>query len=265
MSINIATPSKLNEDLLRQAKCRLLKMHYEAGVGHIGGNLSVLDSLTLIFIEYLIDEAKVVLSKGHGAGALYIALWTVGVLSDDDLNTFHCDGTKLPGHPPSFGYQNIPFATGSLGHGLSLASGLALGKKFSNKSDRVFCITSDGEWQEGSTWEALIFASHNKLNNMTVLIDKNGLQGFGSTGQVASMNKLEDRLSSFDIDVVCVNGHDLHAIRNALNKKQNRLTIIILETVKGKGISFMENKMEWHYLPLTQADYKQAIQELSVF
>ena len=265
MTIEVIKPSKLTAETFRRAKLRLLKMHYDAGVGHIGGNLSVLDALILIFIEYVQEEAKVVLSKGHAAGALYIALWTVGLVGDEDLNTFHLDGTRLPGHPPSTGLPNIPFATGSLGHGLSLACGLALGKRFANKTDRVFCITSDGEWQEGSTWEAFIFACHNRLNNLTVLIDKNNLQGFGSTDEVASMEALSKRMAGFDVEIFCINGHDHHAIRGALENSRNKFSIIVLETTKGNGISFMENKMEWHYLPLTSSQYQQAVREVDAF
>lgn len=154
-------------------------MHFEARVGHIGGNLSSLDAMLVVFHEFLSDLDSFVLSKGHSAGALYTALWSVGRLTDADLDSFHREGTLLAGHPPASGLPDIPFATGSLGHGLSLAAGTALAWKLQDKSGRVFCLTSDGEWQEGSTWEALIFASHHKLDNLTVLIDHNGLQGFG--------------------------------------------------------------------------------------
>lgn len=251
--------------LLRsRARQRLLQMHFDSGVGHIGGNLSALDAMLVTFHCHLRLGDRFVLSKGHSAGALYIALWSLGQLSDADLLTFHQDGTLLAGHPPAFGIGAIAFATGSLGHGLSLAAGTALAFRFQGSNARVVCMTSDGEWQEGSTWEALIFASHHKLSNLTVLIDHNELQGFGSTAEVASMSPLWNRLEGFDIDMQLVDGHDSAAIEAALvfAASGQRLQIIVLKTVKGHGVSFMQNRMEWHYLPMTPSQFEQAKQDL---
>lgn len=254
--------SKLDTKCLSVIRKRLIRMHYESGVGHIGGNLSSIDALALLFNEYMADGDRFVLSKGHSAGALYTALWSAGKLKDEDLATFHRDGTLLAGHPPASGIDEILFATGSLGHGLSLAAGTALAMRFQGAAGHTYCLTSDGEWQEGSTWEALIFAAHRRLENLTVLIDHNGLQGFGRTGEIASMFPLHERLNGFDIDMHVVSGHDLDAMREVLDATTDRLKIVVLETVKGKGISFMENRMEWHYLPLKEADYRQALGEL---
>ncbi len=259
---------KLTFDTLLAAKKRLLRMHFESGVGHIGGNLSALDAMLLLFHEFIGSQDRFILSKGHSAGALYVSLWSKGILDDDELRLFHKDGTRLAGHPPASGIAEIPFATGSLGHGLSLAAGTALARRFSNHSGHTYCMTSDGEWQEGSTWEALIFLNHHQLSNLTVLIDQNRLQGFGSTDKVASMLPLQERLSGFDIDVLSVPGHDLDEIRAALLRprvpEDQRPRFLILETVKGHGVPFMENKMEWHYLPLNEEMYIQAITELDV-
>ena len=244
------------------ARKRLLLMHFESGVGHIGGNLSALDTMLVVFNEFLDSSDEFILSKGHSAGALYIALWSVGILKDTDLQQFHKDNTLLAGHPPAMGIPDIPFATGSLGHGLSLAAGTALGFKLNANDAKVICMTSDGEWQEGSTWEALIFANHHNLDNLTILVDHNNLQGFGSTHEIASMSPLWARLKGFDVDMNVIDGHDPCAIRRALATEQNRLRIIVLRTVKGRGISFLENRMESHYLPLTDAQFHQAILEL---
>lgn len=244
------------------ARKRLLRMHFEAGVGHIGGNLSALDAMLIVFHEYLAEQDKFVLSKGHSAGALYTTLWSAGRLKDDDLNRFHQDNTLLSGHPPVRGIDDILFATGSLGHGLSLAAGTALAFKLKNSDAQVICLTSDGEWQEGSTWEALIFACHRRLDNLTVLIDHNNLQGFGSTTEVASMAPLWDRLQGFDIELQNIDGHDPEAIRDALSRPTDRPRFIVLRTVKGRGVSFMENRMEWHYLPLNEEQYHAAIDEI---
>lgn len=253
---------KLVGNDLTIARKRLLQMHYESGVGHIGGNLSALDAVLLVFHEYIEPGERFILSKGHAAGALYIALWSVGRLKDADLNQFHKDGTLLAGHPPAFGLEDIPFATGSLGHGLSLAAGTALAYRLQGRNKRVYCLMSDGEWQEGSTWEALIFACHHRLDNLAVLIDHNNLQGFGTTTDVASMSPIWDKLRGFEIQMECVDGHDLQAIRDVLDAPANRLRVIVLKTTKGRGVSFMENRMEWHYLPLKQEQYLQAIKEV---
>lgn len=251
-------PTMLTPDLLATARSRLLQMHHASGVGHIGGNLSALDATLLVFHEFMQPRDAFVLSKGHSAGALYTALWSVGRLSDADLQTFHKDGTLLAGHPPAQGIEDILFATGSLGHGLSLAAGTALAWRLQGRSGHVFCLTSDGEWQEGSTWEGLIFAQHHRLSNLTVLVDHNNLQGFGATAEVASMSPLWERVRGFDVDMEMLDGHDLAAMRAALSRGSDRTRLLMLRTVKGHGVDFMENRMEWHYLPLDAEKHARA-------
>ena len=172
-------------------------MHFESGVGHIGGNLSCIDILIVLFHKLISSKDKFILSKGHSAGALYVALWSIGILKDSDLNTFHQDDTLLAGHPLPNKIKNISFATGSLGHGLSLSAGIAMSKKIKATKGQVFCLTSDGEWQEGSTWEALIFSCHHNLDNLTIIVDHNNLQGFGSTNDIASMSPLNKIMNGF--------------------------------------------------------------------
>jgi transketolase len=258
----LLSPIRLTPELVKAARKRLVTMHYKARVGHIGGNLSSLDAMLVAFHDVLSDSDRFILSKGHAAGALYSSLWSIGRLTDADLDTFHKDGTLLAGHPPCEGIPDIPFATGSLGHGLSLAAGTAMGWKLQNQTGRVLCLTSDGEWQEGSTWEALIFACHHRLNNMTVMIDHNRLQGFGSTDEVASMAPLWERVSGYAADITIVDGHDTQAIKAALDKPCDRPHLVFLKTIKGHGVSFMADKMEWHYLPLNDAQYQAALAEL---
>jgi transketolase len=248
----------VTEDFVRQAKLRLLKMHYASGVGHIGGNLSALDAMLMIFHECLTDDDRFILSKGHSAGALYICLWTLGLISEAELESFHKENTLLAGHPPAGGLPLLDFATGSLGHGLSLAAGTALAMRFKGTLGNVFCLTSDGEWQEGSTWEAVIFASHQRLSNLVVMVDQNGLQGFGTTQGVASMSSLAKKIEGFGIDLQNVNGHSLPELRKALSRARTGPLVVVMETIKGKGVSFMENQMEWHYRPLTASLYDQA-------
>ncbi len=253
----------LTKQQARRAKRRLLQMHFESRVGHIGGNLSCLDILLTLYHTVLSDDDQFVLSKGHAAGALYVTLWSLGRLTESDLSTFHKENTLLSGHPPASGIEDIPFATGSLGHGLGLSSGLALGKMFSKASGRVFCLTSDGEWNEGSTWESLIFARHHHLSNLTVIIDANGLQGFGTTSEVADLSPLSDKFSGFGLKTLEVDGHDSAAINEALlSSSSDGPLMIIARTTKGCGVSFMENKLGWHYLPMNAEQYDTACREV---
>jgi len=249
--------------IVRKSRMRLLKMHFESGVGHIGGNLSSLDVLVCLYHSVLEDCDAFVLSKGHAAGALYTTLWSLGRLSDEDLQKFHKDGTKLSGHPPVGWMPEILFATGSLGHGLSLANGYALGKRLKGEPGRTFCMLSDGEWNEGSNWEALIFAVHQKLDQLTLILDYNKLQGFGTTQEVADLEPFADKFRAFGCAVTEINGHNLEEIVKALSLKTLQPHVIIAHTIKGHGVSFMENQMQWHYLPMTAAQYEQALEEVS--
>jgi transketolase len=249
------------EHLARRSRLRLLRMHFESGVGHIGGNLSALDLLLCLHHDIMRPGDQFVLSKGHAAGALYVTLWTLGRLSDDDLKQFHRDNTRLSGHPPTHGIDDIPFATGSLGHGVSLAAGLALAKQLRGEPGRVFCLTSDGEWNEGSCWEALIFARHHQLQNLTILVDHNGLQGFGSTREVADLHPLADKFRAFRVHTRKIDGHNPRALRESLAARVGP-NVVVADTLKGCGVSFMEGRMEWHYLPLSEAQYLQAVEEI---
>ena len=252
----------LTPELLLKAKLRLLQMHYESRVGHIGGNLSCFDILMAIYHNVLGPHDRFVLSKGHSAGALYVTLWSLGLLSDADLQTFHKDGTRLSGHPPVQGIPEIPFATGSLGHGVSLAAGLALAKKLKGEKGRLYCLTSDGEWNEGSNWEALIFAGQHRLN-VTIVVDLNGLQGFGKTSDIADLEPLADKFRAFRWNTIEVDGHDLKAVTVALEHDGSGPTVIVAKTKKGHGVSFMEGAFEWHYLPLSEESYRKAVEQLT--
>jgi transketolase len=250
------------DQLIQRSKRRLLQMHFESGVGHIGGNLSCLDALMVLHHRTLNKDDTFILAKGHAAGSIYVTLWSKGLLKDEDLKLFHKDSTKLSGHPAPNWMEEITFATGSLGHGFPLAAGMALGKKLKKEPGRVFCLTSDGEWQEGSNWEALIFTVHHRLPSLTLLIDANGLQGFGATQEISSLEPLGEKLKAFGMAVEEIDGHDLEAMEKTFNKNVPGPRAIILKTRKGNGVSFMENKMEWHYLPLTEPQYRQALAEI---
>jgi len=249
---------------LRDTKLRMLKMHYDAQVGHLGSNLSCIDAIMTIYHHALKDQDQFILSKGHSAGALYSTLWSLGKISEETLSTFAQDGTSIPGHPSGKNIPGLLFPTGSLGHGLSLSAGLALSKKFKKEKGLVFCFCSDGEFQEGSTWEGIIFSAHNKLDNLILMIDQNCLQGFGTTNETVSFADLTSRLASFDTEVQNIDGHCPEEILLSLSKiKKNKLNILILNTIKGKGLH-NENKLECHYLPISSAEYMQAVKKISV-
>jgi transketolase len=254
---------RLSGDDLNRARRRLLEMHYRARVGHLGGNLSCIDAMMLVHHELMVPHDRFILSKGHSAGALYVTLWSLGLLSDEDLGRFHQDDTLLGGHPPTKGIPQIHFATGSLGHGLSLAAGLALATRLQHTNRHVFCLTSDGEWQEGSTLEALIFVAHRGLNNLTILVDHNGQQGFGSTKGVASMDPLNERLAGFGIETRVCDGHDLEGMRAALAPSNRGPLMVILNTIKGRGVAEVAGRMESHYLPLSAEQYARAVEHFS--
>ena len=253
--------SLTRQDVCR-AKLRLLEMHREAGVGHIGGNLSALEILLCLHHDVMEKDDVFVLSKGHAAGALYISLWTLGRLTDEDLRSFHQDNTLLSAHPPAAGLPDVPFATGSLGHGLPLCCGLALARTLGGRKGRVYCLSSDGEWNEGSNWEALIFARQQKLHNITLIVDLNGLQGFGTTAEVADLHPLSRKFADFGWHIDEVDGHDTKALTEVLRVTSDRPRVVIAKTIKGNGVSFMANRMEWHYLPLKTELYEQAVQEV---
>jgi len=260
--MNSSDPTIDSAERARAARLRLLRMHHAAGVGHIGGNLSALDALLVLHHNVLRPEDRFILAKGHAAGALYVTLWSVGELRDEELDTFHADGSKLSGHPSAGWTQGIPFATGSLGHGLPVSAGLALARKLEGRPGRVYCLCSDGEWQAGSNWEALIFAARQALEALVILVDVNGLQGFGSTAEVGGIANLAERFDAFGVPAVRCDGHDPVALEAALADPTPGPRAVLLETVKGKGVSFMEDRLEWHYLPLDDALLAQACAEV---
>jgi transketolase len=208
-----------------------------------------------------------ILSKGHAAAALYTTLSLSGRLPEAELGSFYKDGTLLAAHPPCGGaIQAIPFGTGSLGHGLGLACGIALSLILTGKSLKIFSVLSDGDCNEGSTWEAALFASHQKLSALTVILDLNGLQGLGHTRDILNLEPIVDKWKSFGFAVaVADNGNDFSHLIRAHEAVQNSAgpRCVIARTVKGHGISYMANRFEWHYLPMKDDDYAQALCDIA--
>ncbi|MDR2437077.1 MAG: hypothetical protein LBD17_03295, partial [Endomicrobium sp.] len=202
------------------------------------------------------------LSKGHAAGAWYTTLWSSGLISDKILSSFCQEGTILPGHPSGQIIPGLLFPTGSLGHGPSLSAGLCVALKYKKNHGRVFCLCSEGDWQEGSSWEALNFACHHKLGNLIIILDHNKLQAFGSTKEVMGITDYSRRFSGFEASVSTINGHNPAAILNALSEPLTDIPkVIIMNTVKGYLLHF-EGRLESHYLPLTKEDYDYALQQI---
>lgn len=219
------------------------------------------------FCSWMIPDEEFVLSKGHAAAVLYACLAEVGKISPADCETFYHDGTLLPAHPPAGKLPGIAFATGSLGHGLSLAAGLALGNRLRGKEqERVFCLCSDGELDEGSTWEAILFSAHQRLGNLVCLIDRNHIQGFGRTEEVLRLEPLAAKFSAFGWEVIQVEGNSLSALfglRDALKPRPDATPrVVIATTQKGHGMLTLQNTVDCHYLPLTNEDYDQLIKAI---
>jgi len=254
--------------LQRDLRLKILELYYKADAGHIGCSLSCIDLLIGSMILNKKKEEDFILSKGHAALALYVALNYMGEISDEELNTFYEDGTKLPAHPVEGHFKSIPFALGSLGHGFPIGAGIAHANKL-NSADSLFTyvLMSDGETNEGTTWEAMHFAVMHKLDNLIVMIDKNGLQGFGQTQDILGDTADGKKWFAAGFDVYEINGHDINeidrTIKTAQSYKNGKPKVLIAHTVKGKGVSYMENKMEWHYLPMNATQLKLARQEVA--
>jgi len=252
--------SRVNEleEIARRVRVHIVKSTHEAGSGHPGGSLSATDILTALYFEIMDhrpDEPdwpkrdRVVLSKGHAAPALYGVLAESGYFPVDELMTLRKLGSRLQGHPHVRATPGVDASTGSLGQGLSIASGMALAAKLDRESYRVFAICGDGEIQAGQIWEAAMFASHNKLDNLIVFLDRNKLQIDGSTEEVMSIEPIISKWNSFGWHVLEINGHDMDQIVDAVNRAEEihgEPTIVVSHTIKGKGVPFMEGSLAFH-------------------
>lgn len=253
------------QDIRQRCADQLLQLYKKANAGHIGSSLSCLEILVELCFRRMKPEDILILSKGHAAGALYTTLSLSGRMPEASLDSFYQDGTLLAAHPPCSGQiAAIPFGTGSLGHGLGLASGIALAQRFTGKQQHVFAVLSDGDCNEGSTWEAALFAAHHKLSALTVMIDLNGLQGIGYTKDILNLEPIADKWKAFGFTVaVAENGNDFASLIQAHDSLQNAPgpRCLIAKTVKGHGVSYMQDRMEWHYLPMKDDQFDQALRE----
>jgi len=245
-------------------------MTHHSGASHIGSCFSVLDIVSVLYssnfdicLENWKDNKsnRVILSKGHAIAALYAALATKGFFPIGQLDNYCKNGSMLGGHPNHL-VPGVELSTGSLGHGLPYATGIALAKKKLGYGGQVFVIMSDGELDEGTTWESALFAQHNNLCNLTVIVDRNFLQSLESTESTLSLEPLDEKFRSFNWKVETIDGHDHIKLINVLSKTQSKPKLIIAETIKGKGVSFMENEVKWHYKSPNQEEFEKAVKEI---
>ena len=243
-----------------------------AHIGHIGSALSIADILGALYAEVLRhpgsddpDRDRFVLSKGHAALALYAALHAGGSMDEEKLNSFAADGSELGAHPEHT-VSGIDFSVGSLGQGLSIATGAALAARMARSDRRSFALVSDAECNEGSLWEAVMFAAHNDVSNLIAIVDLNGQQALGYTRDVIDLSPMGERWSAFGWDVHDVDGHDVDTIVSTIESFDTTSGpphVLIADTTFGKGVSFMESKIEWHYWPLSDDQHQQAVSELT--
>ena len=247
----------------------ILKIAHSSKGPHTGTALSCVDMLAVLYFKILKitsfnDPHRdiFIMSKGHGAMALYATLYEKGYLSQDTFFSYYQNGGKLPAHLDKETCEAIEVSSGSLGHGLPQALGFAYAKKLKKSDSHVFVLMGDGESQEGSIWEAAMLAPKMGLDNLTVLIDRNNLQGYGRPSELVSFESLDAKFKSFNWDVHRVNGHDVCALEQALLAPQSKPKVVICDTIKGKGVSFMEDELKWHYFIVTDAFLEQGIREL---
>ena len=260
----------------KRIRTHVLKMTHHARGSHVGTSLSMADLLAVLYTKILrIDTAKpdradrdrFILSKGHGGAGVYAVLAERGFFPIEWLDTYYQDGSHLAGHITHHGVPGVDASTGSLGHGLSIGCGMALAGKRDAHDYRVFVLLSDGECDEGSTWEPVLFAPHHQLDNLIAIVDYNKIQSLGRVEEVINLEPLSDKWKAFRWSVREINGHDFQQIEDALLAvpfEPGRPSCIIAHTVKGKGVSFMENQLIWHYYSPDKDELSQALAELEV-
>jgi len=260
--------------IARDIRVDIIKETFHAGSGHPGGSLSAADILTVLYFDEMnidpanlkkTDRDKFVLSKGHASPVLYATLAHRGFFPKEDLVTFRKLGSKLQGHPDMKKVPGVEMSTGSLGQGFSASVGMAMANKLDEKPGRVYALLGDGELQEGIIWEAAMAAAHYKLDNLTAIVDWNGLQIDGKNEDVMTVTPVDEKFKSFGFHVININGHSFKEIEDALSEAREtkgKPTAIVAKTVKGKGVSFMENNAGWHGKAPNEEEARKAVTEL---
>jgi transketolase len=253
----------------------VLDLIHRSGSPHIGSSFSCVEILISLYFRIMNvspdgsfddNRDRFILSKGHACPALYAVLAQAGFLSEKELKGFATNGGTLEQHPVMDLKRGIEASTGSLGHGLSIGIGMALAAKRDKRSSKVFVLMSDGELNEGSVWEAAMFASHHRLDNLVAIVDYNKIQALGFTKDIVGLEPLSEKWSSFGWATKEIDGHDMDGITETFNKvpfTNNKPSVVIAHTVKGKGVTFMENSLLWHYRAPDDEEYRRALKELS--
>ena len=273
----VAYPTDVIAELERKAnliRSHVIRMTRSAGSGHPGGSLSSTDIISALFFKVMNhrssdpnweDRDRFVLSKGHAAPAYYAALAESGYFPIEELSTLRKLNSRLQGHPSKTKLPGVEMSTGSLGQGLSVANGMALAAKLDRKTYRIYCICGDGEMQSGQIWEAAMLGAHFELDNVTAFVDRNMLQIDGPTEKIMSIEPLADKWKAFGWHVIEIDGHDMRQILDACDRAKEtrgKPTMVIAHTVKGKGVSFMENALSFHGKPPNEEETKKALKEL---
>ena len=255
--------------LANENRKRIINMIYEAKSGHEGGSLSIIDMLTAIYeidVNFAEEQrSKVVLSKGHTVPALYAVLNSKGIIKDEEMKTLRFINSRLQGHPYTGTIPEVDATTGLLGQGLSIAVGMAIAKRNKNDNHHVYAIVGDGEMQEGQIWESLLQAAHYKLDNLILIIDYNKFSSYDETNKPMNLEPLSDKIRAFNFHTIEIDGNDMQQVVNALNEAytvQEKPIAIICNTIKGKGVSFMENNPKWHNGAISDEEYKIAMKNL---
>ena len=263
--------NKLFKDICKKIRQRIVKSLYLAEGGHAGPSLSIVEILAYLYFDRKIlspkKYEKFVLSKGHAAPALYAALNLAGKLSSKELNSLRKINSKLQGHPDRKLIKDVHAGTGALGQGLSMTIGFAIAEKLKKTKKKTFCIIGDGEMQEGQIWEAAMYAGASKINNICVILDNNKMQNETYTKSTLDIYPIKEKWLAFNWNVYEINGHSYGQIKNAFTKfykSRSKPTLIISNTTKGKGISFMENDPSWHSKKINKDDFEKAIKEIQI-
>ncbi len=260
---------KYLENLAKKIRLKILDIVTRAKSSHLGCSFSIVEILIALYYEILditlenwnlANRDRFILSKGHACASLYTILWQKGFITETILDTYCQNGSPLAAHPSLGAIPGIETSTGSLGHGLSIGCGLAYTNKLNNIDKKVYVLIGDGECNEGAVWEAALFANHYQLNNLIVILDRNRLQGYGYTEEIIKLDPLHTKWESFGWNVLRVNGHDIITLVKTFKTIQNNEgpTIIIADTIHGRGIDFFENQLEWHYHSPTQDEFIKA-------
>ena len=257
------------EKLANENRKRIINMIYKAKSGHSGGSLSIIDMLTAIYeIDVNFNEnprSRVVLSKGHTVPAQYAILNSKGIIKDEEMSTLRKINSRLQGHPSIKDIPEVDATTGLLGQGLSIAVGIAIAKRNNNDNHHVYAIVGDGEMQEGQIWEAMMQAAHYKLNNLILIIDYNKLSSYGDVNQSMNLEPLKQKVEAFNFHTIEIDGNNMEQVVKTLYESyevKDKPIAIICNTIKGKGVSFMENNPKWHNGEISDEEYKIAMQDL---